>query len=308
MSSNNTQKPLVSVIMPSYNHVDFLEERLQSILQQSYQDFELIILDDCSTDNSMEVIRKYADDPHVTHVIRNDKNSGSPFKQWYKGITLAQGDIIWIAECDDCCSLDMLERLVRMYQQYDCSFAFARSKVVNEKGEVQYISQRQFKRDGHWDGQTFIKKYLCLSNTVRNASSVIFSKQNALSISKEFMEYKESGDWVFWTDMALKGNVAVIAEPLNKFRVYAESNTSKTSKSGKLDKEDKRVFDRLKTKRLMPCTTSFIKQKRMAKRILRGGVIYANEEVRQEVKNIWNLSPIYYVLGHLAIKFHQLFK
>ena len=65
--------PLVSVIVPNYNHAPFLEERINSILNQSYDNYELIILDDKSTDNSLEVIKKYRDHVRVSDVIVNEK-------------------------------------------------------------------------------------------------------------------------------------------------------------------------------------------------------------------------------------------
>lgn len=77
--------PLVSVLIPNYNHSIFLEERIQSVLNQKYQNFEVIILDDCSTDNSKNVIDKYKHNPKISHIIYNEINSGSTFKQWNKG-------------------------------------------------------------------------------------------------------------------------------------------------------------------------------------------------------------------------------
>ena len=82
----------VSVIVPNYNYAAYLEERIESVLNQSYQDFELIILDDCSTDNSRILIEQYRSDPHVSHIVYNEVNTGSPFKQWAKGIELAKGE------------------------------------------------------------------------------------------------------------------------------------------------------------------------------------------------------------------------
>ena len=76
---------MVSVIIPNYNHAKYLEERIDSVLNQSYKDFEVIVLDDYSTDNSKEVINKYAGHPKVSHIILNEENSGSTFKQWHKG-------------------------------------------------------------------------------------------------------------------------------------------------------------------------------------------------------------------------------
>ena len=79
---NNT--PLVSIIVPNYNHARFLTERFESILSQTYHNFELIILDDCSTDNSCEVIERYRENPHVSQIVYNEKNCGNTFEQWMK--------------------------------------------------------------------------------------------------------------------------------------------------------------------------------------------------------------------------------
>ncbi len=68
--------PTVSVIVPNYNHASFLKQRINSILEQTYQDFELILLDDCSTDNSREILEQYRSNPHVSHIAHNEINSG----------------------------------------------------------------------------------------------------------------------------------------------------------------------------------------------------------------------------------------
>ena len=105
--------PFVSVIIPNYNHAAYLDERIQSVLKQTYQNFELIILDDCSPDNgaSRDVIEKYRDNPHVCHIIYNEANSGFTFKQWHKGMELEKGELIRIAESDDACEKTLLDTL-----------------------------------------------------------------------------------------------------------------------------------------------------------------------------------------------------
>ncbi|TAE04306.1 MAG: glycosyltransferase family 2 protein, partial [Bacteroidetes bacterium] len=90
------KNPLISVIVPNYNHAPYLLERIESILSQSFQDFELILLDDFSTDQSKEVLKKYQNHEKVSHLLLNEKNSGSTFKQWNKGISLAKGKYIWL--------------------------------------------------------------------------------------------------------------------------------------------------------------------------------------------------------------------
>ena len=101
--------PTVSVIVPNYNYKQFLASRIDTILNQTYRDFELILLDDCSTDNSREILESYRDNPHVSHIVFNEKNTGSPFRQWMKGIELARGKYVWIAEADDMSAPEFLE-------------------------------------------------------------------------------------------------------------------------------------------------------------------------------------------------------
>ena len=73
--------PNVSVIVPNYNHEQYLQQRIESIVNQTYQDFELILLDDFSTDNSRDILNLYRNHPKVSKIVFNEKNSGSPFKQ-----------------------------------------------------------------------------------------------------------------------------------------------------------------------------------------------------------------------------------
>ena len=104
--------PIVSVVIPNYNHAQYLRQRIDSILNQIYSDFELIIVDDCSTDNSKEIIESYRTNPKVSQIIFNESNSGTPFQQWETGVDLAKGEWIWIAESDDFAENDFLEKLI----------------------------------------------------------------------------------------------------------------------------------------------------------------------------------------------------
>jgi glycosyltransferase involved in cell wall biosynthesis len=127
--------PLVSVIVPNFNHSEFLAERMTSILSQTFQDFEIIILDDKSTDNSREVIEQYRNNSTVSKIIYNEQNSGSPFIQWNKGIECANGKYIWIAESDDVCDSNFLHVLVgRLEQDHAVTAAYCKSARIDEFG------------------------------------------------------------------------------------------------------------------------------------------------------------------------------
>ena len=126
--------PTVSVIVPNYCHAPYLEQRIESILQQTFQDFELILLDDCSTDGSREILERYRNHPKVSGIFYNERNSGSPFKQWKKGLSKATGDYVWIAESDDFSSPCFLERCVRILDtRPDCSIVFTSSYIVESQ-------------------------------------------------------------------------------------------------------------------------------------------------------------------------------
>lgn len=126
----------VSVIVPCYNHARFLKQRIDSILNQTYQDFELILLDDHSTDDSYSICLSYKDNPHVVHVETNKQNSGKPFKQWEKGIRLAKGEYIWIAESDDYAGKEFLSNTVCLLDQHpEARLCLTGSYIVDEKGE-----------------------------------------------------------------------------------------------------------------------------------------------------------------------------
>ena len=109
--------PKVTVIIPNYNHARFLRRRLSTVLDQTYRDFEVLYLDDASTDHSAEVFADFSTYPEVRAIL-NQRNSGSPFAQWNRGVREAKGEFVWIAEADDYAAPDLLERLVEKLEQF----------------------------------------------------------------------------------------------------------------------------------------------------------------------------------------------
>lgn len=123
----------VSIIVPNYNYLKYLPQRLDSVFKQTFTDYEVILLDDSSTDGSAEYLREQAIcHPQVTHCVLNEKNTGNPFMQWEKGISLSRGEYIWIAESDDYCKPDFLERMVSLLDTNpDASYAMCGSNLVD---------------------------------------------------------------------------------------------------------------------------------------------------------------------------------
>lgn len=218
--------PRVSVILPNYNHGLFLKQRLDSIFDQSYQDFEVILLDDCSTDQSIEILNEYVKLPKVTHFIINEENSGSPFKQWRKGIELAKGEYVWIAESDDYCDNCFLKEQVSILDKNnDIGLTFCKSEFVNEKGQI--IPQQsaewfdKFDSDkiqNSWHKQKFLERNLLSRCMIPNVSSVLL-KRSAINIySEPLSSFKYYGDWYLYQQVALFHKIYFLNKTLNSFR------------------------------------------------------------------------------------------
>ena len=238
--------PLVSVIIPNYNHSKFLDERIQSVLNQTYQNFELIILDDKSTDNSVEVVNRYKDNPHVSAVVVNEENSGSTFKQWHKGFELAKGDVVWIAESDDSCDEKLLESLVQGYLDSNAVLAFCKScKYDIDGNRCSYAPQNILLRSFSMTGHDFIKEYMIHDNIVANASSAIFSRQAALSVDRQYMSMRGEGDWLFWIGLMQTGNVFFCKDELNYFRFHQLNTTKSLSNKGISYIEHKIIYEKI---------------------------------------------------------------
>jgi len=245
--------PKVSIILPNFNHSAYLEERIQSILGQTYQDFELIMIDDCSTDGSREIMEKFRSNPKVGQIVFNEQNSGSAFAQWDKGIALAKGELIWIAESDDVAQPKLLESLVAQFDRdNNCVLAFCSAMLIDSNGKEIGIHPKHSKlgKDLHLEGSKFIKRWLIQGNYVVNASGALFKKSSFQSlpkpISREYKTLRGCGDWLFWIGVAGQGNVAYIHQPLNQFRQHGTNTTAALYASGDFLLEQDKFFATLK--------------------------------------------------------------
>lgn len=220
--------PRVSVIVPNYNHARYLHERLRSILAQTYQDFELIVLDDASSDDSVAVIRDCLGS-HPYRLVVNEQNSGSTFRQWDKGIALANGEYIWIAESDDVAEPTLLESLVACLDRSDVAYAYCQSLCIDASGEVfgnikgwtDDYSPHLWASDFVMDGDFFCVSFLAIKCVIPNASAVLFRRQWYVSPYSIMRGFQLIGDYLLWAEMAMGRRVAFVARPLNRYRFHA---------------------------------------------------------------------------------------
>lgn len=225
--------PFISVIVPNYNHAPYLRQRIESILNQTYQDFELILLDDCSTDHSREVLETYRSNPHVTHLVFNETNGGTPFKQWDKGIALSKGDWIWIAESDDWADATFLQELVDAAVQWDtCGLCFCESRIMDINGNLLYEKEIKAECPQKYSAQDY---YISHCFFIDNVGQAIF-KKDCVPENSDLRELYESlkycGDILFYTMILEKCDAVYVPKFLNNYRKHSDSISGQKEDTG----------------------------------------------------------------------------
>lgn len=238
----------LTVVVPNYNYDEFLYQRLYSILYQKYKISEFIILDDCSTDDSRstidEIVESLKEFINIKSIY-NDNNSGTAFKQWEKGFSLATSDYVWIAEADDYCEKTLIKSLMKpINSENDIMISYADTAFINKKG-IKILKSIKPEIDilntHHWDqnfinsGQDEIKNYCYLNCTIANVSSCIIKKGEYDKYFKASGEFKQAGDWLFYINIMQNGKIAFINKPLNYYRVHGNNVTSTTKKERHLE-------------------------------------------------------------------------
>jgi O-antigen biosynthesis protein len=229
----------VSVVVPNYNYARYIEDRLNSILKQKYPIYELIVLDDCSTDGSVEVIKaNLANQPVYNRLIVNETNSGSVFAQWRRGADLARGDYVWIAEADDLAKPELLSSVMAGFKDDATVLSYCESKQMAESGEILCDHYRDYVADiskSKWDesytntGEDEIRGALAVKNTIPNVSAVVFRRAELANVLHnhfdEVRRFRVAGDWMVYLRMMEHGKVAFAHESLNLHRRHGSSVT-----------------------------------------------------------------------------------
>ena len=225
-----------------------MSQRIDSVLNQTFTDFELILMDDYSPDNSVEILKSYAEKDDRIRLVLNEKNSGSTFAQWNKGVSLATGEYIWLAESDDYCELNLLETLVPLLDENpNVGIAFAQSTIVDENGKAinsfnenyKFIfKSKRWERDFIANGKSECADYLIFSNTIPNASGALMRKSVYQNCGGAEMGWRLNGDWYFYAKMLLQSDLAYTAKHLNYFRQHTQTQRHKAN-------EDHVVYDEI---------------------------------------------------------------
>jgi glycosyltransferase involved in cell wall biosynthesis len=229
----------ISVVIPNYNYDKYIQERLASVFEQHYPVYEVIVLDDKSDDNSIDVITAEAEfKGRSIKLVVNDENSGSVFKQWKLGATIAKGSYLWIAEADDLASPNYLSEMI--CGDSDFVMAYVDSKQIDENGKSLADDYRYYYDDqiiakldspAIYDGHKILKDCLSVKNQFMNVSACLFDTISIREVLEEgisqLAKFTVAGDWYVYVNMLSKPNVSckIIGGSLNIHRRHSNSVT-----------------------------------------------------------------------------------
>jgi GT2 family glycosyltransferase len=230
----------ISVVAPNYNYALYLPERLRSIDAQTVAPYELIVLDDASKDDSVSVAQSLL--PTLAtpaELIVNDTNSGSVFRQWRRGVEMAEGDLVWIAEVDDLSDPGFLAEAQRpLIEDPSVVLSFTQSKMIDEHGQItgpDYLDYVQDIDPVRWrqayvaDGLDEIRLAMAIKNTIPNVSGVLFRRDALLRVLNEAFDtissFRVAGDWATYVKLLEQGRIAFSPKALNLHRRHSSSVT-----------------------------------------------------------------------------------
>ena len=249
------QGPTVSVVVPNFNHEPYLEERLRSIFAQTYAPAEILFLDDGSTDGSLALARRLADESPVPfRFVDSGSVRRGTFRQWLTGIDHAQGDLVWIAESDDTCRPELLERLVPTFDDPQVRLAYCQSSRIGSDGQIDapdYLDATEDLSPARWRhpycvaGADEVECALSQRNTIPNASAVVFRRPTSIDERDELGSLRIGGDWLFYAMRIRDGKIAYLPEPLNGHRQHDRTVRASFERAPALFEEQLRVKSRI---------------------------------------------------------------
>jgi teichuronic acid biosynthesis glycosyltransferase TuaG len=207
--------------MPSYNHEKYVSEAINSVLSQSFADFELIIIDDCSNDNSQNIIREYQLKDSRVHPFFHQKNMGIS-KTYNDGVRRALGKFIAFLDSDDLWLETKLEKQLAILKTNEDLAVWSEGEIIDQNGKPtgQTFTQIENGLNVRKSGDIF-QELLKNDNFVFD-SSLILKKENLPQ--KNFDEsLKYLNDYRFVVDVAKKCEFCFIVEPLAKYRVHGKN-------------------------------------------------------------------------------------
>lgn len=225
--------PMVSVVIPSYNHRTYIQKCLESVLEQSYRNFEIVIVDDGSTDGSAEFLKEYTSAFNIPVQLILQANQGA-HAALNLGIAKAKGEYVSILNSDDFYQFDRIEKLLRYCQEKDAKIVFSRVNHIDDTGGVALQGNYRQNYFRHLElAASFGTSFVLLGYNLAVTSGNLFFHRESLS-SIKFEKYRTVHDWDFVLKAMCLYPVHCHSEALMCYRIHANNTISR----GHDDSED----------------------------------------------------------------------
>ena len=241
-------KPAISVIVPTYNGSQYLSECLESIISQSFTDFELLIVDDCSSDNTLEIARQYAKQDARITVHVNSQNLGL-VGNWNHCVTLSQGEWIKFVFQDDLITPNCLEEMYAV-QTKDTKFIYSqRNLIIENIDNAIPTKNKQFSNwfldhkklmDNFWGDTEYISPEAICKTTLSRFALNLIGEPTVVMLHKSVFEtfgffnpnLIQICDLEFWTRVGIHTGISYIPKNLASFRIHEQSSSVQSSVKG----------------------------------------------------------------------------
>lgn len=216
---------MVSIVMPAYNAQDYIQEAIQSVLQQTYTEWELLVIDDASSDRTAEIVNQLVRKDSRVHYIKNKANIGAAESR-NRGVELAKGQWIAFLDSDDCWHPDKLKRQLDLAEKHRAEFVFSGSAFMNKDGRrlEYYLAVPEQ-----------ISYSQLLKQNIISCSSVLIKKSLIADFPMKHAEDMHE-DFAVWLQILKNRNLQAfgINEPLLIYRITAASKSGNKIKAARM--------------------------------------------------------------------------
>lgn len=220
--NNNTELPLVSIITPCFNAESTISQTIESVLAQTYRNWEMLIIDDGSTDGSIELIKEYKSQDNRIKLLKTQYPSGSPSKPRNIGIDYAKGTYVAFLDSDDLWMPEKLEKQVAHLKKYNLALSYSYYEKMDWQGKR---DNRQIKTCSHSTYNSLLK-----SNAIPCLTSIVSRD----SIGNTRFKNIPQEDFCFWLDILKKGYQA--SNLCEVTALYREAKNSRSANKFKMFK------------------------------------------------------------------------
>jgi glycosyltransferase involved in cell wall biosynthesis len=233
------EPPKVSICIPTYNYAHYITDAIESVISQTLRDFELIIIDDCSTDNTVEIVKKYLTLDARIKLYNNIKNIGLE-NNFNRCIELASGKYVKVMCADDLLEPTCIGKSVKLLEEHPSAslLSCSRQVVTSDLLPIRILSFSV--KSEFLSGHSVIRKCLFHGNLIGEPTATLFKKENATRGFRT--EYKQLLDLEMWLHLLEKGDFLFIPEALCKFRRHEGQRTRFNTKNYSFVNDEINIF------------------------------------------------------------------